>query len=193
MIATSVPAALAAAAVRRAGGEASLVLPDLSTAEFFGVRGRSLLMAGLLVCLGGLIFGLTIYVRLKRLPVHASMREVSELIYATCKTYLLRQVGFILLLELFIGGIMVVYFGRLAHVVDPVTGAESRGMAAAKVATIVAMSLVGIAGSVGVAWFGRHGKRDHCLTTVFPSTLVRERSRGAGMCAQSLHPPTSIA
>ncbi|MDQ3331043.1 MAG: sodium-translocating pyrophosphatase, partial [Planctomycetota bacterium] len=87
------------------GGEANLILPDLSTAEFLGVNGRTLLMAGLLVCLGGMAFGLVVYRRLKRLPVHHSMLEVSELIYETCKTYLFTQVKFILILELFIGAI----------------------------------------------------------------------------------------
>ncbi|MBA3314787.1 MAG: sodium-translocating pyrophosphatase [Planctomycetaceae bacterium] len=136
------------------GGEANLILPDLSTAEFLGVNGRTLLMAGLLVCLGGMAFGLVVYRRLKRLPVHHSMLEVSELIYETCKTYLFTQVKFILILELFIGAIVVAYFGWLVHTTDPVLGTPTRGMPAVKVATIVFFSLVGIAGSVGVAWFG---------------------------------------
>ena len=123
-------------------GEADLVLPDLAAQSFLGLSGHDLLLAGLLVCLGGLGFGLVIYRQLQRLPVHRSMREVSELIYETCKTYLATQARFILLLELFIGAILVIYFGVLRDF-EPV-----------KVAVILAFSLVGIAGSVGVAWFG---------------------------------------
>jgi K(+)-stimulated pyrophosphate-energized sodium pump len=122
--------------------ELDLLLPDLSTVLFAGVSGRSLLLAGLVVCALGLLFGLIVSKRLARLPVHARMREVSELIYETCKTYLVTQGKFILLLELFIGAVMLVYFGWLRH------------MPAAKVATILAFSLIGIAGSYGVAWFG---------------------------------------
>lgn len=124
------------------GGEASLVLPDLSQATFLGMNGRSLLMFGLLVCLAGLAFGLVIYQSLKRLPVHRSMREISELIYETCKTYLVTQIKFIAILELFIGIIIVIYFGVLQH------------FEATRVLIILLFSLIGIAGSAGVAWFG---------------------------------------
>src|SRR4051812_33974962 len=130
------------AAPAHAGGEANLILPDLSTVEFHGINGRTLLMSGLLVCGLGLLFGLMSFAQLKALPVHASMLEVSELIYETCKTYLVTQGKFILLLELFIGVIMVVYFGVLRHF-EP-----------AKVLVILVFSLVGIGGSYGVAWFG---------------------------------------
>ncbi len=136
------------------GGEANLVLPDLSTETFQGINGRTLLMGGLLVCLLGLGFGMTIFMRLKNMPVHRSMLEVSELIYETCKTYLITQGKFILLLEVFIGVIMVFYFGRLATTIDPVTGAEVHGFPAFTVAVILLFSLIGIAGSYGVAWFG---------------------------------------
>src|SRR5579862_2531051 len=71
-----------------AGGEASLKLPDLSSVSFLGIDGHRLLMIGILFCVFGLGFGLVIYSRLKNLPVHRSMREMSELIYETCKTYL---------------------------------------------------------------------------------------------------------
>ena len=81
------------------GGEASLKLPDLGQASFVGVNGRTLLMAGLGICLLGLVFGLVIYTQLKSLPVHESMREISELIYETCKTYLINQGKFLLVLE----------------------------------------------------------------------------------------------
>jgi K(+)-stimulated pyrophosphate-energized sodium pump len=131
-----------AAAVQHAGGEANLVLPDLGSVEFQGINGRTLLLAGLVVCALGLAFGLVIYVQLRNLPVHGSMLEISELIYETCKTYLITQGKFILLLQLFIGVIMVFYFGVLQH------------FDALKVIVILLFSFVGIAGSYGVAWFG---------------------------------------
>src|SRR5688572_26255921 len=131
-----------AQAVPHTGGEASLVLPDLSTTSFLGIPGSTLLMLGLLVCFAGLVFGFVAYRQLKALPVHSSMRDVSELIYETCKTYLITQGKFILLLELFIGTIKVIYFGVL------------RDFEALKVFVILLFSLIGIAGSAGVAWFG---------------------------------------
>jgi K(+)-stimulated pyrophosphate-energized sodium pump len=125
-----------------AGGEANLRIPDLGQVHVAGVSGRSLLMVGLGVCVLGLVFGLVIYSQLKNLPVHASMREISELIYETCKTYLITQGKFILILEVFIGIIIVLYFGFLLH------------FEAMRVLIILLFSLVGIAGSYGVAWFG---------------------------------------
>ncbi len=124
------------------GGEANLVLPDLDQAQFFGMGGRSLLMIGLVVCALGLAFGLSIYMRLKNLPVHKSMLEVSELIYETCKTYLATQGKFLVILELFIAVIIVFYFGFLQH------------MEAYRVAIILLFSVIGIGGSFGVAAFG---------------------------------------
>jgi K(+)-stimulated pyrophosphate-energized sodium pump len=129
-------------APHRPGGEANLVVPDLSSVDFLGIHGRSLLMGGLGVCALGLLFGLIIYGQLKRMPVHESMREVSELIYETCKTYLITQGKFILILELFIGLVILLYFGWLVAF-EPL-----------KVAIILGFSLVGIGGSYGVAWFG---------------------------------------
>src|SRR5436189_503997 len=131
-----------AGAPEEAKSEASLVLPDLGSVQFLGMPGNRLLIGGLVVCVLGLLFGLVMYMQLKNLPVHRSMREISELIYATCKTYLVTQGKFILLLEVFIGAIMVVYFGFLRHF--PVN----------KVVTILIFSLIGIGGSYGVAWFG---------------------------------------
>jgi K(+)-stimulated pyrophosphate-energized sodium pump len=128
------------------GGEANLVLPDLSTVSFFGMNGHALLMIGLLFCAGGLLFGLAIYVQLKNMPVHRSMREISELIYETCKTYLVTQGKFILLLWAFIAVIISLYFGYLAPVPNkPIL---------VTLPIILLFSLVGIAGSYGVAWFG---------------------------------------
>ena len=107
-----------AVAPHSGGGEASLRMPDVGSIQLMGVNGRTLLLAGLVVCVLGLLFGLVIY-RLKNLPVHPSMREISELIYETCKTYLLTQGKFILILEVFIGLIIVVYFGVLLRL-EPV-------------------------------------------------------------------------
>src|SRR5580693_5542244 len=104
-------AALLQAAPAQTGGEAHLILPDLSQGLFLGTSGRTLLMGGLLICALGLLFGLITYMRLRDLPVHSSMREVSELIWETCKTYLWTQGKFLLILELFVGVIILFYFG----------------------------------------------------------------------------------
>ncbi|PYX02866.1 MAG: sodium-translocating pyrophosphatase [Acidobacteria bacterium] len=136
---------LASAAFAQAGevgGEANLKLPDLSQVTFLGVDGHKLLLIGILFCVLGLGFGLTIYTRLKNLPVHRAMREISELIYETCKTYLITQGKFLLILEAFIAVIIVLYFGVLLK------------FEAVRVVIILLFSLVGIAGSYGVAWFG---------------------------------------
>ncbi|HEX8943465.1 MAG TPA: sodium-translocating pyrophosphatase [Gemmatimonadaceae bacterium] len=127
---------------QRAGGEANLVIPDLSQVQFLGVAGTKLLTGGLVICGLGLIFGLVIYTSLKNMPVHSSMRAISELIYETCKTYLITQGKFILLLEVFIGAVIALYFGVLQN------------FSAIKVIIILAFSLIGIGGSYGVAWFG---------------------------------------
>ena len=125
-------------------GEANLNLPDLSSVSFFNnaINGHNLLLYGILFCILGLGFGLAIYSRLKNLPVHLSMREMSELIYETCKTYLITQGKFLLLLWVFIAVIILLYFGVLLK------------YEAARVIIILAFSIVGIAGSYGVAWFG---------------------------------------
>ena len=123
-------------------GEADLKLPDLSTVTFLGVDGRTLLMGGMGVSALGFIFGLFIYMQLKRMPVHRSMREISELIYETCKTYLVTQFKFILVLEVLVAAIIVLYFGFLRH------------LEAGKVLLILFWSVIGILGSTGVAWFG---------------------------------------
>ena len=135
-----------AAQLSHASSEANLVLPNLGDAALAsflgGMTGWQLLAYGLIVCIAGLAFGGIIYSQIKALPVHRSMAEVSELIYETCKTYMLTQGKFILLLEVFIGVIIVAYFGWVQH------------MAASEVALILVFSLIGIAGSFGVAWFG---------------------------------------
>ncbi len=136
------------------GGEANLVVPDLNSQTFMGVPGGTLLYSGILVSVLGLVFGMVIYGRLKNMAVHETMLEISELIYETCKTYLQTQGKFILILWVFIGAIAAVYFGMLAATVDPTTGAVTRGFPPVKVAVILLFSLIGIAGSYGVAWFG---------------------------------------
>ncbi len=143
---TTATTSQAAVVEHEAGGEANLTLPDLSSAQFFGgaIDGHKLLLIGLLFCAFGLMFGLVIYVQLKNMPVHSSMREISELIYETCKTYLITQGKFILILEAFIAVVIVLYFGFL----------QKPALGAFKVVIILLFSLVGIAGSYGVAWFG---------------------------------------
>jgi len=144
----TVSAAAAAQSAPETGGEAALKLPNLDTVSFFNgaIDGHKLLLIGILFCLFGLGFGMAIYMRLKNLPVHRSMREISELIYETCKTYLVTQGKFILLLWVFIAVIIAAYFGWLS----PVPGKS----VALTLPIILAFSLIGIAGSYGVAWFG---------------------------------------
>ncbi|MGH9515573.1 MAG: sodium-translocating pyrophosphatase [Terriglobales bacterium] len=127
-------------------GEANLKLPDLSSVQFLGMNGHNLLLIGIIFCVFGLGFGLVIYSRLKNLPVHRSMLDISELIYETCKTYLTTQGKFLLLLWAFIAVIIVLYFGVLAPVPNkPVS---------TTLPMILLFSVIGIAGSYGVAWFG---------------------------------------
>ena len=125
------------------GGEVNLVVPDLSRVTFLGgISGPSLLMGGLLIALLGMVFGLVIYKRLRDLAVHASMREISELIYETCKTYLQTQGRFLMILEIFIGTAIIFYFGFLQR------------LGVYRVVIILIFSIIGILGSYSVAWFG---------------------------------------
>jgi K(+)-stimulated pyrophosphate-energized sodium pump len=134
--------AAAPAQAERAGGEASLVLPELDSVDVGGYNGRTLLMGGMVVAALGIAFGLIILTQIKNLPVHRSMREVSELIYETCKTYLITQGKFLALLEIFIAVIIVLYFGLLS------------ALGTMRVLIILLFSVVGILGSYSVAWFG---------------------------------------
>lgn len=138
------PAASFAQRAQHVSGEANLIVPDMSQATFFNglVDGRTLLLYSFIFVALGLLFGLVIYQQLKRLPVHPSMLEVSELIYETCKTYLIQQAKFLVVLEIFIGVIIIFYFGVLEH------------FSAFKVFIILLFSIIGICGSSGVAWFG---------------------------------------
>jgi K(+)-stimulated pyrophosphate-energized sodium pump len=142
-IVTTLACGLPAYAQQRHGGEASLELPNLSDVTFLnGINGHNLLLFGIVISVLGLVFGLAIYMNLQRMPVHRAMREISELIYETCKTYLITQGKFILILEAFIAVVIVLYFGVLS------------GFEPSRVAIILLFSLIGIAGSYGVAWFG---------------------------------------
>ncbi|HEU5058185.1 MAG TPA: sodium-translocating pyrophosphatase [Kofleriaceae bacterium] len=122
--------------------EADLKIPDLSQVKVMGTNARVLLLGGMGVCVLGMLFGLGMYQHVRKLPVHKAMLEVSELIYETCKTYLLTQGKFILILEAFVGAVVVFYFGYLQK------------MPPGEVALIVLFSLIGILGSFSVAWFG---------------------------------------
>jgi K(+)-stimulated pyrophosphate-energized sodium pump len=131
------------APVHHGGGEDSLVVPSqLDTIEFFGMPASHLLMLGLVVSALGIAFGMVVYFQLKNAPVHKSMLDVSELIYETCKTYLFTQAKFLGLLWLFIGAVIVVYYGVL------------KGESAGIVLLILLFSIIGIAGSATVALFG---------------------------------------
>jgi len=122
--------------------EAELKIPDLGTVSFLGMSGHNLLVFGLLICVGGMIFGLVQYIQIRNLPVHRAMLEISELIWETCKTYLITQGKFLAILWAFIAVVIVVYFGFLLR------------FSAGQVITIVIFSIVGILGSYSVAWFG---------------------------------------
>ncbi|MGE5285085.1 MAG: sodium-translocating pyrophosphatase, partial [Actinomycetota bacterium] len=120
--------------------EAELIIPDLGKVSFLGMSGHNLLLWGLLICVLGIGFSLVQFSQIRTLPVHKSMLEISELIWETCKTYLIQQGKFLAILWVFIAAIMVWYF--------------SRTMDAFKVGIIVIFSIVGILGSYSVAWFG---------------------------------------
>src|SRR6476619_4343494 len=109
-------------------------------------RQAALLLGGMGVAALGIVFGLVILMQLRNLPVHRSMREISELIYETCKTYLVTQGKFLLILWLFIAVVIVLYFGVLSPVPGKPIGVT--------LPIILLFSLVGIGGSFGVAWFG---------------------------------------
>ena len=126
------------------GSEAALQLPKSlrdGTVTILGANGLWPLYVGLVLCVLGLLFGVWTYSRLKALPVHESMREISELIYTTCKAYLVKQGKFLMLLWAFLAVVIVLYFSLA-------------GIAAWQIVIILLFSLVGMAGSFGVAWFG---------------------------------------
>jgi K(+)-stimulated pyrophosphate-energized sodium pump len=147
----------AGAPEHRPGGEVNLRLPDLNQGDFLGFTGHEILLSGLLVCVLGLLFGLWSYTRVKNLPVHRSMAEISELIYVTCKAYMLQQGRLLLVLFGFIGTVIVIYF-------------LLTGLDLPKIAVILLFSLIGMGGSYGVAWFG-----------IRINTLANSRTAFAGL------------
>jgi len=145
----------------RPGGEVNIHLPDLRQGDFFGMTGHTILMFGLGVCVLGLLFGMTTYTAVKKLPVHKSMADVSELIYETCKAYLAKQGRFLLILFAFIGIVIVAYF--------MLTGLELP-----KIAIILLFGLIGMGGSFGVAAFG-----------IRINTLANSRTAFAGLAGKA--------
>jgi K(+)-stimulated pyrophosphate-energized sodium pump len=125
----------------RPGGEVNLLLPDLNQGDFLGYTGHQILLSGLVVCVLGLLFGLWSYAAVKKLPVHQAMADVSSIIYETCKAYMVQQGKFLLGLWVFVSAVIVVYF-------------LLTGLGLPKIAIILLFSLIGMAGSYGVAWFG---------------------------------------
>jgi len=128
---------------------ASLALPALSMASELDLKlpvldagQNQLLVIGIGVCLLGMAFGLAMFLQVKNMPAHKAMLDVSNVIYETCKAYLLKQGQLLMVLELFIGACIVYYFGFLQH------------LGAGRVVTILAFSVLGILGSYAVAWFG---------------------------------------
>ena len=144
-----------------AGGEANLQLPDLGSVSFLGLPGNVLLGLGLVVCALGLGFGIITYSQLNRMPVHTAMREVSELIYTTCKTYLKQQGRFLLLLWVFIATIIVVYYLFLLN------------FGLGRPAVVILFSLIGMGGSYAVAWYG-----------IRVNTLANSRTAHAAMAGR---------
>ncbi len=142
LVALLLPGLASAAEPHKGGGEANLILPDLSSVQVLGMSGRSLLMLGLIVALLGMVFGVVTLNQVKNLPAHKSMKDISQIIWETCKTYLVTQGKFIMMLEVLVGIIIVFYFGFLQE------------FGVAKVLAILAFSVIGILGSYGVAWFG---------------------------------------
>ena len=131
----------AAPVEHRPGGEVNLLLPDLNQGDFLGFTGHQILLSGLVVCVLGLLFGLWSYAAVKKLPVHKAMADVSDIIYETCKAYMVQQGKFLMGLWLFVSAVIVVYF-------------LLTGLGIPKIAIILLFSLIGMAGSYGVAWFG---------------------------------------
>ncbi len=145
----------------RPGGEVNIHLPDLNQGDFFGMTGHTILMFGLVVCVLGLLFGMMTYTAVKKLPVHQSMAEVSELIYETCKAYLAKQGRFLLILFGFIGIVIVFYF-------------VLTGLSIPKIAIILVFGLIGMGGSFGVAAFG-----------IRINTLANSRTAFAGLAGKA--------
>jgi K(+)-stimulated pyrophosphate-energized sodium pump len=161
------PAPHAVAPAHTPGGEVNIHLPHLERGSFFGLNGHQLLLGGFAVTFLGLLFGLWTYLGVRKLAVHRSMAEISELIYETCKAYLIQQGKFLLLLEVFIGAVIVAYFALI-------------GFPAYRIAIVLLFSLIGMAGSYGVAWYG-----------IRINTLANSRTAFASLTGQA-YPVYSI-
>jgi K(+)-stimulated pyrophosphate-energized sodium pump len=183
LLAVAAPAAFAQppaeagqpAAAHRPGGEVNIHLPDLNQGDFLGMTGHQILLSGLVVCVLGLLFGAWSYNGVKNLPVHKSMSDISELIYETCKAYLIQQGKLLLILEVFIGVVMVAYFW--------LTGLE-----ASRIAIVILFSLIGIGGSYGVAWYGIRINTLANSRTAFASL----RGKAFAVCDIPLHAGMSV-
>src|SRR6266498_40739 len=124
----AVPAAFA--------GESDLKIPELNGAQ------NQLLMYGFIICVLGLLFGLYQFLMVKKMKAHSSMLDVAQIIFETCKTYLIQQGKFLVILFVFIAVCVSFYYGFLQH--TPISG----------VLLILSWTVIGILGSYGVAWFG---------------------------------------
>ena len=122
--------------------EADLKIPDLTKYSAFGINGWEILLYGIVIIVIGMLFGLWQFMRIKKLPAHKSMLDVSNTIYETCKTYLFQQGKFLIILFLIIGTAIFYYYFGLKDESIP------------KVALILVWSIIGMAGSYSVAWFG---------------------------------------
>ena len=120
-------------------GEADLVVPSIKD---ISLDSYNLLLIGMVISVIGLIFGFIEFLRIKKLDVHKAMAEVGNTIFETCKTYLIQQGKFLLVLEVLIGLCIAFYFGYLQK------------MGISGVLTILGWSVIGILGSYAVAWFG---------------------------------------
>ena len=138
--------------------EADLKIPELTPAQ------NHLLMYGFVICFLGLAFGFYQYLKVKSLPAHQSMLDVSQVIFETCKTYLIQQGKFLLILFVIIGSCIGFYFGIL--------GDHSLG----DVLLILTWTVIGILGSYGVAWFG-----------IRMNTLANSRMAFASLRGKPLH------
>jgi Na+/H+-translocating membrane pyrophosphatase len=150
------PIGVDAPVFQKPGGEANLVIPDLNKVQFLGIGGHDLLLSGFMVSALGAFFAFIIFMQLRAMPVHRSMLEVSELIYTTCKAYMIQQGKFLLVLFTFIGAIVIVYFTTFVPTaeIDGNTGEFKTGFGIGRVGLIILFALIGMAGSYGVAWFG---------------------------------------
>ena len=125
-------------------GEADIKIPNFDQISFLHgqITGPQILWAGLIVCILGVVYGIAQYLQTRALEVHPSMSQVSQIIWETCKTYLLQQGRFLIVLWLLIAVCMGYYFGVLEH------------KSWSHVGVILIASILGILGSYGVAWFG---------------------------------------